>query len=163
MHAIELLEGQHREVEEMFEQFEAAGERARARKEQLCRKIGDALAIHAAIEEKIFYPATKSSRTEDELREAVEEHLAAKRVIADLLDTEVADEQFDAKMKVLKEMIEHHVQEEEGELFPMARKQLGSQRLEELGEEMEEMAGQLEEQGDARMQVKDETDRAAPI
>ena len=76
MNAIELLEQQHREVEELFEKFENAGERARKTKERLCREIADRLAMHAEIEEKLFYPESKQEDTEEILRESVEEHLA---------------------------------------------------------------------------------------
>jgi hemerythrin-like domain-containing protein len=162
MNAIKLLEQQHREVEKLFEQFEKASGKAKKTKLQLCRKISDALAVHATIEEKIFYPATKDARTEELLHEAVEEHLSAKRIIADLLELDEIDEQAEAKMSVLKEQIEHHVEEEEKELFPKVRKLLDSERLEELGDEMQTMADELE-QGEPRMRIPDETGDAAPI
>jgi hemerythrin-like domain-containing protein len=163
MDAIKLLTGQHREVEELFEQYEKAGERAKKSKTQLCAKIADALAIHAQIEERIFYPATKDARTEELLREAVEEHLSAKRLLADIIASDAGDEQLDAKMSVLKEQIEHHVEEEEKELFPKVKKLLDAERLDELGEEMEQLADELREQGEPRMQVPGETDHPAPI
>jgi hypothetical protein len=74
------------------------------------------------MEEKIFYPSVYVGPLKDALKEAVEEHLGAKRVIADLLAMKPSDEQFDAKMTVLKEEIEHHVKEEEGSLFPKVEK-----------------------------------------
>ncbi len=163
MDAIKLLKLQHREVESLFEEFANAGERANKRREQLCREISDALAVHAAIEEKIFYPATKDSRTEDMLREAVEEHLSAKRFIADLTTASADDEQFEAKMNVLKEQIEHHVEEEEKDLFPKVQKFLDSDRLQALGAEMEKMAEELKAADEPRMSVPGETDHAAPI
>jgi len=163
MDAIELLTQQHREVEDLFTEFEEMGEGETAAREQLCQKISDALAVHITIEEQIFYPATKGARTEELLREAVEEHLAAKRVIADLLQTGPSDAQFSARMKVLQEQIEHHVKEEEKELFPAAKKVLDRDQLEELGDEMERLAKELSEAGEPRMAVPDETDRPAPI
>jgi hemerythrin-like domain-containing protein len=163
MDAIKLLTQQHREVEKLFEQYEKAGSGAKKKKQELCELISDKLAIHATIEEKIFYPATKAARTEELLQEAVEEHLSAKRIIADLVQGDADDGQIDAKMSVLKEQIEHHVKEEEKELFPQAKKLLGAERLEECGDEMVEMMEELESEGDARMQVPDETDHAAPI
>jgi hemerythrin-like domain-containing protein len=162
MDAIKLLTQQHREVEDLFEKFEKAGENATKRKLDLCRRISDALAVHAAIEEKIFYPATKDARTEELLHEAVEEHLSAKRIIADLPELDDMDEQAEAKISVLKEQIEHHVEEEEKKLFPQAKKLLDEERLGELGREMEEMARELE-QGEPRLQVPNETGDAAPI
>jgi hemerythrin-like domain-containing protein len=161
--AIKLLTKQHREVEKLFEQFEQASDGAKKTRLQLCQKIGDALAVHATIEEKIFYPATKAARTEELLKEAVEEHLSAKRIIADLVRRDELDEQTDAKMSVLKEQIEHHVEEEEKELFPKARRLLDAERLEDLGEEMEQLATELMQQGEPRRQVPDETGDAAPI
>ena len=163
MDAIKLLTQQHAEAAGLFERFEQAGEHARSTKTQLCQKIGDALAVHNTIEEKIFYPATKSARTEDLLQEAVEEHLSAKRIIADLVLRDEIDEQAEAKMSVLKEQVEHHVEEEENELFPKARRLLDAARLEELGEEMERLAAELRQDGAPRMQVPDETGDAAPI
>src|SRR5687768_12693556 len=119
MNAIELLESQHREVEKLFEMIEAAdGEK----KMELLGELADTLAAHATIEEKIFYPRTLAARTEELLREAVEEHLSVKRVLADLLETSEGDENLDARIKVLKEQVEHHVEEEEGELFPKVKR-----------------------------------------
>jgi hemerythrin superfamily protein len=163
MNAIEMLEGQHREVEDLFEKFEKAGENARKTKEKLCRQISDKLAVHAEIEEKLFYPEAKSEETEDMLREAVEEHLSVKRVLADLLETEVADDQFDARMKVLKEQIEHHVEEEEEELFPKVRKAMSEEDLDDLGARMEELAEEVLAQGSPSKDIPGQTDAPAPI
>ena len=160
MNAIELLESQHREVEAMFKKFEKAEGPER---EDLFEQIADALAIHASIEEKHFYPATKSQRTEDALREAVEEHLSAKRIIADLLETDPEDPQFEAKVIVLREQIEHHVKEEESELFPKVKKELSSDELEDLAVAMEDLASELRESGAPREQVPAETAHAAPL
>src|SRR5438309_872588 len=98
MNAIEMLEAQHRQVEQLFSRIEnAQGEE----KWRLFLEVADALAIHATIEERHFYPAVKEKRTEDILLEALEEHLTVKRTLADLLRTEIGDETFDAKLKVL--------------------------------------------------------------
>jgi hemerythrin superfamily protein len=158
--AIELLKGQHEEVKAMFKKIEKAGEEA---KEELFEQIADALAVHATIEEKHFYPATKNARTEELLQEAVEEHLAVKRIIADLLEMSSDDPQFDAKITVLKENVEHHVEEEEGELFPKVRKLLNKNELEDLGVVMEDMAEELKASGAPRQSVPAETGEAAPL
>jgi hypothetical protein len=163
VNAIDLLKGQHREVEELFEKFESAGEGARKTKERLCAEIANQLAMHAEIEEKIFYPESKQENTEEILRESVEEHLSMKRVLADLLESEVEDEQFDAKMKVLQEQVEHHVEEEEKELFPKVRKACSKEELEDMGLRMEEMFEELESKGDAALQIPGQTDEPAPI
>src|SRR5688500_8847072 len=122
MDAIELLKQQHQEVKKLFAMIEEAEGDDKA---ALVDELADNLAAHAAIEEEIFYPHTLSARTEDLLREAVEEHLSAKRLLADLLECDVDDDSYDAKIKVLKEQIEHHVEEEEGELFPKVKKLMG--------------------------------------
>ncbi len=160
MNAIKLLKEQHREVEELFEQFEKA--KTSDTKLKLFETIADKLAAHAKIEEQYFYPETKKARTEDQLREAVEEHLAVKRIIADLLEMKPDDEQFDAKMKVLEEQVEHHVEEEEKELFPESEKIFGQRRLEELGAIMEQESEILLET-EPRKEVPKEIGEAAPI
>ncbi len=163
MNAIDLLEQQHREVEELFEEFEGAGDGAVKTKERLCQEISDALAVHAEIEEKLFYPESKQENTEDVLRESVEEHLSMKRLVADLIESDPSDEQFDAKMKVLKEQVEHHVEEEEKELFPKVRKDLSKDELEDLGERMQALAEELEAEGEPSRSIPGETDSPAPI
>jgi hemerythrin-like domain-containing protein len=163
MQAVQLLEQQHREVEDLFEKFENAGEKARKTKEKLCREISDKLAMHAEIEEKLFYPESKVEATEEILRESVEEHLSMKRILADLLETEVTDEQFEAKMKVLKEQVEHHVEEEEQELFPKVRKALSNDELEDLGERMEELAEEIMSQGSPSKDIPNQTDAPSQI
>ena len=160
MNAIELLESQHEEVKKLFKRCEKAiGESKR----QLFEQIADALAVHASIEEKHFYPATKSARTEDLLQEAVEEHLSVKRIISDLLEMDPAEGQFEAKLTVLQEQVEHHVQEEEGELFPKVKKILSGEELEELAVVMEDAADELKAGGSPRDAVPGETGEAAPI
>ena len=160
MEATKLLEQQHEEVKELFGQFEAAEEDSE--KQELFDRIADDFAAHGEIEERIFYPAVYVGELKDQLREAVEEHLAAKRVVADLLVMEPLDEQFDAKMKVLKELIEHHVEEEEGELFPLVRQNFAREELDALGEQMEKLFAQLRED-EPREQIPSETDHAPPL
>jgi hemerythrin superfamily protein len=160
MNAIEMLEEQHRDVEDLFEEIEEA---EGAEKQEVFAEIADQLVIHSAIEEKHFYPAVKARQTEDLLRESLEEHLAAKRIIADLLDLKVDDEQFDAKVDVLKEMIQHHVKEEEDELFPKVRKLLGADELEALAQEMMATQDALLEKDEPRQMVRSETSAAAPL
>ncbi|HZX94017.1 MAG TPA: hemerythrin domain-containing protein [Myxococcales bacterium] len=160
MDAIELLKTQHQEVKTLFKKIEKADE---GEKEDLFDQIADALAVHAAIEEKHFYPATRNARTEELLQEAVEEHLSVKRLIADLLELSPSDPQFDAKISVLQEQVEHHVGEEEGDLFPKVKKILAADELEDLGVVMEDMADELKAGGAPREQVPAETGSAAPL
>ncbi len=163
MNAIDLLEQQHREVEELFEELEGAGENAKKTKERLCHELADALAVHAEIEEKLFYPESKQENTEDILRESLEEHLSMKRLLVDIIEGEVEDEQFDARIEVLKEQVEHHVEEEEKELFPKVRKALSKDELEDLGTRMQTMAEELEAQGEPSKIIPGETDSPAQL
>jgi hemerythrin superfamily protein len=161
MDAIRVLLRQHRAVEKLFDKFEEAEDTAA--KKRLCEQIGDALAVHATIEEKIFYPATKDARTEEALLEAVEEHLAAKGIIADLLEMDADDEHFAAHVKVLKKQVEHHVRVEERELFPNVKKFLDAHDLDELGDRLEDMAEELQAASEPRRNVPGETDQPASI
>ncbi len=160
MDAIELLESQHEEVMDLFEQIEEAENEKD--KLALFQQLADALAAHATIEEKILYPAAYTGEAKEMLEEAVEEHLAAKRTIADLLKMQPSDDQFDAKVKVLKEQIEHHVDEEENELFEAMREQMSEQELSVYGSQMEQMYMELM-QGAPRKSIPAEIGEAAPL
>jgi hemerythrin superfamily protein len=122
--AITLLTEDHEHVKSLFEQYEALGDRAHVSKQKLALQICTELTKHATAEEEIFYPAVReaSKDNEDIIDEATVEHAAAKDLIAQILSMDAGDELFDAKIKVLSEQIEHHVSEEEGEMFPKARK-----------------------------------------
>lgn len=134
--AVALLKEDHRTVEELFAQFEKAS--GDGRKEKLARQICLELTVHAQIEEEIFYPACESKVEEDLLKEAYVEHDGAKILIAEIEDgSESSDEYFDAKVKVLMEQIEHHVEEEEKRMegmFAQARK--AGLDMDSLGEQM---------------------------
>jgi hypothetical protein len=121
--AIALLKNDHRTVEELFEKFEkASGE---GRKQKLAEEICLELSVHAEIEEEIFYPACEGKVDEDLLKESYVEHDGAKLLIAEIMSGGAGDEFYDAKVKVLQEEIEHHVEEEERRmegLFAQARK-----------------------------------------
>jgi hemerythrin superfamily protein len=161
MNAVDLLESQHREVEALFSKIEKAT--TNSAKAKLFAQIADALAMHATIEEHQFYPAVRAKRTEDILLESLEEHVGIKRVIADLLAITADDETFDAKIKVLKEQVEHHVKEEEDDLFPKSRKVLDAKELEALGAALADEKDAIEKQGNARKAVPAETGRAATL
>lgn len=161
MNAIKMLKKQHREVEALFKELEKAKSAGPRRK--AFAKLADALAIHATIEERHFYPAAKRKQTQDQLLEAVEEHLEVKRVIADLLKIEPMDPVFMAKVTVLKEDVQHHVEEEEQELFPKVEKLLDDDELEAVAASMEETAEELQREGEPRMSVPSETSEAAHL
>jgi Hemerythrin HHE cation binding domain len=116
--AFELLEQDHREVEEWFDEFDELKEDDN-RKGQLAEKICLALKVHAQIEEEIFYPqAREATKDNDLIDEAVVEHATVKNLIGEIEVMEVGEELYDAKMRVLGEMVKHHIKEEEEELFP---------------------------------------------
>lgn len=123
--AISLLIEDHENVKAMFDQYDALGDRAFVTKKRLATLICSELAKHMTAEEEIFYPAVRASGVKEKealVDEAVVEHASAKELIAQIMDMEATEDLFDAKVKVLSELIEHHVQEEEGEMFPKARK-----------------------------------------
>src|SRR3954471_7046529 len=118
MNIIKLLKADHREVEAMFKEFEKLGERAFSTKEELAGRICFALETHTKIEEALFYPELEqSAATSDMIKEAYIEHAHAKELVAEIKTGKASGDDFDAKVKVLKDMIEHHVSEEEGDLF----------------------------------------------
>jgi hemerythrin superfamily protein len=160
MDATRLLKEQHAEVRALFGRYEKATDTNE--RQDLFDKIADALAAHCTIEEKIFYPSVYIGDFKDELEKAVEEHLAAKRVLSDLLAMGPDDEQFDAKMSVLQEEIDHHVKEEEGKLFPKVEKKFPAHDLEAMGDEMQAMFEELCQEN-PRDAVPGETDEAAPL
>lgn len=145
MDAIEMLEEDHRKVEKLFEEFDDAGDRAYETKANLVERIRRELRIHSQLEEEIFYPAARNAQgeTTEQVREAVEEHHVVDQLLEELEAMRPDDEQFDAKVTVLKENVEHHVEEEEGELFKQARKGLGEERLQELAQEMQRLKQRL--------------------
>ena len=161
MNAIEMLKKQHREVAKLFERFEQA--KSADGRQQLFEQIADKLAIHATIEERHFYPSVKNKATDDLLLESVEEHLEMKRIIADLLRLDADDENFAAKVKVLQEDVEHHVGEEETELFPKVAESIDEEILEAIAADMEETQSELLDEGDPREAIPEETDEAAPV
>jgi hemerythrin superfamily protein len=121
--AISLLKADHREVEDLFRQFENASDSSE--KVALASAICHALGVHAEIEEQIFYPESRrvlDEESQDIVDEAVVEHASLKNLMSDLADMRADDELFDARVKVLKEYVQHHVEEEESEYFPKVAK-----------------------------------------
>src|ERR1700730_2914209 len=144
--AITLLKTDHATVKKLFESEKKLTETDGKKKEAIFNQIKAALTVHATIEEEIFYPAVKAARAKnvkDEVREAYEEHKQIKSLLAQIAVITSADETYDMKIKVLMEDVEHHVKEEEGEMFPDAKKFLG-ERLIELGAKLESRKEQLQ-------------------
>ena len=131
--AIALLKADHKEVSELFDEYEKS--RAAPRKKALVAEICTALSVHAQIEEEIFYPAVKTA-LEDKMLvpEAMVEHAGVKDLIAQLEGVEPDGEMYDAKVKVLSEYVKHHVKEEETEMFPKAKS--SSADMAELGAQL---------------------------
>jgi len=157
--AISLLTADHAKVTNLFKEFESLKEddAADPDKSVLVAQICNELKVHAQIEEDIFYPAVREGIEDADLvDEAVVEHAAAKELIAQLEDMSPDDELYDAKVIVLAEQIQHHVQEEEGEMFPKARKvKLDS---EALGIQMAKRKAELM----AELESDDEAPKAKP-
>lgn len=133
MDAIVMLRDDHRAVEKLFKSFEGGDL-------SVVPEICDQLELHAEIEEQIFYPQVRAEvqDTDDEVLEAVEEHHVVKVLVAELRELSPDDETYKAKATVLMENVRHHVQEEEGEMFPAVRSALGRKRLQEIGALMDE-------------------------
>jgi len=141
--AVALLKADHRQVEEWFEQFEKS--RSDGKKADLARRICRALRVHTTIEEEIFYPAfLEATGDEDIHHEAEVEHAGAKNLIAQIEKSGPKDDYFDAKVKVLSEMIKHHVKEEEQRDGMFAKAKASDMDLEALGERMQERKDELE-------------------
>lgn len=135
MDPFELLKADHRKVEELFTQLESASGK---QKLQVFAQIKTELELHTHIEEKVFYPALEEpEETHDLTLEAYEEHAVVKDLLKQLGRARTATDEWEAQAKVLQENVEHHVEEEENELFAKAESALGEEELEELGDRME--------------------------
>ncbi len=150
MNAIDMLERQHREAETLFEKIENAEDNKR----EIFTSLAQKLRIHMEIEEQIFYPAVYKVDSE-EINHAREEHAKAKPVITAILELDTIDQQFDLLLADLKDKITHHVDEEEADLFPKCKEDLSPDELNELGEEMQDLMTELEDQSE--LMLADET------
>jgi hemerythrin superfamily protein len=147
MKATDFLKKQHKEVKGLFKKVDKI-EDARGRR-QLMEQIGQALELHTRLEEEIFYPAVRGLETrkaEEMVAEALEEHHVVKLVLKDLPNVDPEDERFEAKMTVLSELVEHHADEEEKEMFKTVER-LGKDALEALAERMQALMGQGQARG----------------
>jgi len=138
MDAFELLKKDHEKVSGIFEKLEPTTERGVKTREELFAQLKQELEIHTKIEEQILYPVLKDAEeTHDITLEAFEEHNVVKTLLAELEALPKDDETWEAKLTVLKENVEHHVEEEEGDMFKKARKVLSSEQIENLGTRLE--------------------------
>lgn len=148
MDATQLLTEDHQKVRKLLKELAGTSERASKTRAELLEKIALELKIHTTIEEEIFYPAFRQARDDSENEkiyfESLEEHRAAgDLVLPDLQKTPVDSEKFGGRAKVLKELIEHHADEEEEEMFERARKIFPEDELEALGEQLEKRKKEL--------------------
>lgn len=151
--AIALLTADHKAVKEMFKQFKTLkqGEGSDGEKQALVTQVCNALKVHAQIEEEIFYPAVLAAIADDDLMDEAEvEHASAKDLITQLESMKPGDARYDAKVTVLGELVDHHVKEEEGEMFPKAKK--AKLDLQDLGAQLAER----------QLTLKDEVEEGGP-
>ena len=142
MKATQLLKKDHQKVKGLIKKLKSA----RTKKEELLSQIEQEIKIHSQAEEQIFYPAYEEVDSEM-VAESLEEHHQVDNILAELMEmTGDEGEEFEAKVTVLEEMLEHHIEEEEGEMFPEAEKKLKDQ-LEELGAQIEEFKEEWESKG----------------
>jgi len=140
--AIDMLTEDHAKVRKMFKQFEKMKEGDDQEKAELVKQICTELSVHAQIEEEIFYPAAREAVEEQDLLDEAEvEHASAKQLIAELEGMQPGDELYDAKVTVLGEYVEHHIKEEEKEIFPKVKK--AKLEMEEMAEQMQARKSQL--------------------
>lgn len=138
MNIFELLKQDHEKVAGLFEQLEPTTERAEKTRQELFARLKSELDLHAYLEETILYPVLKEvEETREIALEGVEEHRVVKRLLAELDSMPVTSEQWTAKLTVLQENVEHHVEEEEGEMFKKARAALSSEQIEDLTTRLE--------------------------
>ena len=140
--AVKLLEKDHRRFERLMKEGEETTARARKRRTDVLATLAAEIAAHEKKEERILYPALKRHReARDIVLEGYQEHHVADVLVAELKKLDPADERWGAKFKVLKESLDHHIEEEEGHMFKTARSVLGRDRLEELGRRMTALRG----------------------
>lgn len=148
MNAIAMLEHDHEKVRGLLDKLSSTTDRGVKKRRDLLTEIEHEVKIHTQLEEEIFYPAFKSAGTkksDDKLYyEAKEEHHAADKVLADLKHADPSTAAFGGKAKVLKELIEHHAEEEESEMFPRAKEVMSKEELEQLGERMQQRKHDIE-------------------
>jgi iron-sulfur cluster repair protein YtfE (RIC family) len=151
MNAFTLLKNDHKKVAGLLEKLDATTERGVKTREELFTTLKQELDIHTKIEETIFYPALEEYEdTRDITLEAIEEHRIVKQFLSELESLGKDEEQWTAKFTVLKENIEHHVEEEEGEMFKKARKALTEKQIEDLGTRMEQAKAEQQKAASAR-------------
>ena len=140
MLATDILKQEHRQAESLMTQLkEAEGQDSSASYRPIFEKLKTALLMHMRAEEEIFYPAVKNADLEDEVVEAYDEHAGAKALLVQMNELDPTTPEFQTALTELMTSIEHHVGEEEGEMFPTAEEELGEARMQELGVQIEQL------------------------
>ena len=140
MNAIELLKQDHQEAADMMDELETADKGSMNTTKEMFRQLKEALTLHTQIEEQVFYPALEQhEETKDMIGEAYTEHNEVKEMLAEMSTMAAGSDEFMDKLTELRDSIEHHVEEEENELFPKAESVLGESRLREMGRQMQQM------------------------
>lgn len=154
MDVFNLLKKDHKEVKQLFKKIEKSSDSAVKLREKTFNQIAAELEIHTSVEEQIVYPRLKEIKQFKELiGEAYEEHHVAKQLIKEIQELSADQEQWKSKVSVLKEIIEHHVEEEEKELFPKAQRALGKEESKELGKQVQQEKSRM--QDGARSKTKE--------
>jgi hemerythrin-like domain-containing protein len=144
MDAVQLLKEDHAKVKKILEDLDSTTERGVKTREELFTKVKRELEVHESIEEEIFYPALKEHpKARDIVLEGYEEHHVVDMVMAEIVDLPYDDETWGAKCTVMKENVEHHIEEEEGDMFKQARQVFSNEELEDLGVRMQARKEQL--------------------
>jgi hemerythrin superfamily protein len=143
MNAIDLLKADHERVKALLTQLSESTERGVKKRTDLLAKLEMEITLHTKLEEEILYPAFREAGGKEQeimYHEAKEEHRTVDSlVLPDLKQTDPSSTEFSGRVKVVKELLEHHIEEEETEMFPQAKKLLGKAKLDELGAQMEAM------------------------
>ena len=151
--AITMLKSDHALVKRLLRELDSTTERAVKQRESLVAQIEREIKMHAQVEEEVFYPAfkaaTEDTEAEDLFYEAAEEHHVVDMVLPALKAANPKSHEFSAKAKVLKDLIEHHIREEEGQMFPQARALFSDEQLRELGDMMQARKDSVEAMWDS--------------
>ncbi|MBW3594924.1 MAG: hemerythrin domain-containing protein [Actinobacteria bacterium] len=145
MDAFKLLEEDHHKVKKMLGELEDTSEQAIKTREELFAKIKQEMLVHETLEEELLYPTLKEhGKTKEVSLEGYEEHHVVNEIMAELEETAVDDERWAAKFAVMKENVEHHIEEEEGEMFKKGRQVLDQDQIDALGDRMEQRKKELQ-------------------
>jgi hemerythrin-like domain-containing protein len=149
VNAVKMLKADHDRVQALFKEFEAAGERAYEKKRGIAEEVFTELEIHTMLEEEMFYPAVQAradKEGEELIAESLQEHHVVDVLMREIRKLDPGNDAYQAKFQVLMENVEHHIEEEEGEMFPMASEHLAD-TLDSLGTKMEERKQELQTSG----------------